>query len=321
MTSNHLPALPCRLSHRLSRRDLLTLAALAPALSLSAPADARADALDTPALNAALAALERRAGGRLGVAVLTSEGGAQAGHRADERFGLCSTFKLLLAAAVLQRVERGQQAADLWVPYTRADITAHSPVTQQHLAAGGMRALALAEATQTTSDNAAANLLLRLFGGPAGFTAWLREQGDDITRIDRREPEMSRVPPGEVRDTSTPAQMCRTAARMLVGDGLGPASRAKLQAWAEATRTGTKRLRAGLPAHWRSGDKTGTGMHPTQPDKINDVAITWPPGRAPWLLAAYYDAPVRSRDHWRAQDEAVLAEVGRLVARWNPGRT
>jgi beta-lactamase class A len=300
----------------LRRRHLLALAALSPAL----PARARAATLDTPALNAALAALERRAGGRLGVAVLATEGRATAGHRADERFSLCSTFKLLLAGAVLQRVERGQLAADLWVPFTAADMVPHAPVTRKHLTAGGMPVLALAEATQTTSDNTAANLLLRLFDGPAGFTAWLREQGDGLTRLDRWEPEMSRVATGDVRDTSTPAQMCRTAERLLVGDALSAASRTQLQAWAEATGTGRRRLRAGLPSRWRSGDKTGTGMYPGMPDKINDVAITWPPGRAPWLLAAYYDAPVSSSKHWREQDEAVLAEVGRLVGQWDGGR-
>ncbi len=300
----------------LPRRHVLILAGLAPALHATA---APARPLDSAGLTAALAELERRAGGRLGTAVLASASGAASGHRTDERFGLCSTFKLLLAGAVLQRVDRGQLAADQWLPITQADMVPHAPVTQKHLAAGGMTALALAEATQLTSDNAAANLLLRLFGGPAGFTAWLREQGDDVTRVDRWEPEMNRVPTGEVRDTSTPAQMCRTAARLLVGDALSPASRARLTAWAEATQTGRRRLRAGLPAGWRAGDKTGTGMHPSMPDKINDVAIVWPPGRAPWLVAAYYDGPLSGSTDWRAQDEAVLAEVGRLVARWDGG--
>jgi beta-lactamase class A len=292
----------------MNRRHCLALAGLA----FAGPAAA----LTAAELSAALAALEQRSGGRLGVAVLASDTGAQVGHRTDERFGLCSTFKLLLAAAVLQRMDRAQLAADHWVAYSAADMVPHAPVTRPHLAAGGMPALALAEAAQVTSDNVAANLLLRLFGGPPGFTQWLRSEGDSITRIDRWEPEMNRVPPGDPRDTSTPAQICATARRLLTGAALGEDSTKQLIGWMEATRTGQRRLRAGLPRGWRAGDKTGTAMHSGMPDKLNDVAIVWPPGRAPWLVATYYEGPRRNSPTVRAQDEAVLAEVGRLVARW-----
>lgn len=299
----------------MNRRDCLALGGLA----LAGPAFARpAAALDAAALSTALAALERRGGGRLGVAVLASDSGALAGHRADERFGLCSTFKVLLAAAVLQRIDRGQLAADHWVAYGPADLVPHAPVTQPALAAGGMSALALAEAVQLTSDNVAANLLLRLFGGPAGFTEWLRREGDAVTRIDRWEPEMNRVPPGDPRDTSTPAQFCATNRRLLTtGEALSEASRQRLLAWMKATRTGQRRLRAGLPRAWPAGDKTGTGMHHDMPDKLNDVAIVWPPGRAPWLVSAFWEGRGRDSPDIRARDEAVLAEVGRLVGRWN----
>ena len=278
----------------------------APLLLAAAPASA--------AVDDALAALERRSGGRLGVCVLDTASGAQAGLRMGERFGLTSTFKLLLAAAVLQHPDAQRRIA-----FGEADLVAHSPVVRAHLASGGMKAIELAEATQTTSDNAAANLLLRhLWGGPAGFTDWLRRQGDRVTRLDRYETDLNRVMPGEARDTTTPAAMAATAAHLLVGGGLDRSAAAQLIAWMEATRTGGRRLRAGLPAHWRAGDKTGTAMHGSMPDKINDVAIVWPHGRAPWILAAYYDGPQRNSARPRPEDEAVLAEVGRIVGGWRP---
>lgn len=294
----------------LSRRQLLALSAATlplPAFSLTGPD-----------LNQALAALEARAGGRLGVAVLDSASGAQAGHRADERFGLCSTFKLLLAGAVLQQIDAGRWPAERPIRFGQADLVPHAPVVRAHLQQGRLSAIELAEATQTTSDNAAANLLMReLFKGPAGLTQWLRERGDAVTRLDRWEPEMNRVPPGELRDTSTPAAIAASAARLLTGELLQPTSRARLIGWMEATQTGTRRLRAGLPKGWRAGDKTGTGMHPSMPDRTNDVAIVWPgPDRAPWLLAAYYEGPRRGSRDIQAADEAVLAEVGRLVGSW-----
>ena len=46
-----------------------------------------------------LVAIEAREGGRLGVAILDTGNGAKLAHRADERFPMCSTFKLLASAA------------------------------------------------------------------------------------------------------------------------------------------------------------------------------------------------------------------------------
>ena len=262
----------------------------------------------------ALAELEARAGGRLGVALLDTASGRRWAHRSEERFGLCSTFKLPLAGAVLQAIDQGRLRADTRLPLRRAERVPHMPVTEAWLARGWATPLALAQAAQVTSDNLAANVLLRALGGPEGFTRWLRAQGDPVTRIDRYEPEMNRVWRADERDTSSPAAFADTVARLCLGDALQPASRARLVAWMEATQTGRRRLRAGLPASWRAGDKTGTGLHPDMPDRINDVAIFWPPRRKPWLLACFYEGPTQSTEWVRAQDEAVHAELGRLAA-------
>jgi len=257
--------------------------------------------------------LERGAGGRLGVAALDTGSGHTTSHRGDERFGFCSTFKLLLAAIVLREADRGTLKLDALVHFSAADMVPYAPVTEQHLARGYMTIGALAEAAQVTSDNVAANLLLGVIGGPAGFTARLRDAGDEKTRLDRLEPALNFVPPGELQDTTTPMAMSRTAARFLATDYLSAASRETLVDWMVATRTGTRRLRAGLPVDWRAGDKTGTGRAEGMADKYNDVAIVFPPGRAPVVVSAFYESPVRSTTT-RAEDDAVLAEVGRIVA-------
>lgn len=262
----------------------------------------------------ALAALERRAGGRLGVALLDTGSGRRWVHRGDERFGLCSTFKLPLAGAVLQAVDQGRLRADARLPLRRSERVPHMPATEAWLARGWATPLALAEAAQVTSDNLAANVLLRALGGPEAFTGWLRAQGDPVTRIDRYEPALNRVLPGDARDTSSPAALAGTVARLCAGDTLLAASRDRLIAWMVATQTGRNRLRAGLPAAWRAGDKTGTGFSPGLPDRLNDVAVFWPPGRQPWVLACFYEGPAQSTTWVRPQDEAVLAEVGRLAA-------
>lgn len=298
---------------RLDRRELLKLgiwtAAALPGCALrprsvSIPSD--------------LARLEARAGGRLGVCLLDTGSGACIGQRLDERFAMCSTFKLPLVAAILREVDAGRLKLAQILNYSAADLVPNSPVTEQHASAGGLPLWTVAEAAQTQSDNLAANLLLALIGGPAGLTAILRSLEDSETRLDRIEPMMNLHLPGEVRDTTTPRAMAQTVSRILTGSVLGATSRDLLLTWMAATRTGAKRLRAGLPADWRAGDKTGTGMDVGMTDKYNDVAITWPPGRAPIVIAAYYDTQHHS-DRMSDADQAVLAEVGRYATAWATG--
>ena len=181
---------------------------------------------------------------------------------------------------------------------------------------GALALGALIEAAQETSDNTAANLVLARLGGPARFTALLRAAGDETTRLDRLEPVMNLVPPGDPRDTTSPRAMATSVARFVIGDALSVASRERLAGWMVATKTGARRLRAGLPREWRAGDKTGTlvgGGGIT--DKYNDVAIAWPPGRPALVIAAYYDTGSATKA-MREAPEAVLADVGRLAARW-----
>ena len=254
-----------------------------------------------------LMALERAHGGRLGVSILDTVGGRRINHRGEQRFALCSTFKPLAAALVLARVDRGEERLDRRIAYKRGDLVAYSPVTERHADAPGMTLAELCHAAVTVSDNTAGNLLLASFGGPPALTAFLRTLGDQATRLDRIEPALNDVPPGDERDTTTPAAILHSLQALLLGDALSAASRAQLIEWLVASTTGSKRLRAGMPVDWRVGDKTGTG----QRGATNDVAILWPPARAPLLVAAYYDAPDEMEAELR---DGVLAEVGRIVA-------
>lgn len=252
-----------------------------------------------------LRAIEAGSGGRLGVYIVDTATGASVSHRAGERFPMCSTFKVLAAALVLQRVDAGHEQLDRRIPYGREVLVPHSPVTERHVGAG-MTLAQLCEATITTSDNAAANLILQSYGGPAALTAYMRTLGDTHTRLDRTEPSLNEATPGDLRDTTTPAAMVASLQRLLLGDALAAPSRAQLTQWMVANTTGDARLRAGLPTGWRVGDKTGAGALGTN----NDVAIFWPPGRAPWLVAAYLTQTAQPM----AQSNSVLAEVAKLAA-------
>jgi len=265
---------------------------------------------------AELADIERSAGVRLGAWVLDTGIGRGLGWRADERFGQCSTFKLSLAACVLAGVDAGRIGAGEVLRFSAADLLPNSPVTAAHAGEGGMSVLALAEAAQKTSDNLAANLLLRRIGGPAALTAFWRRLGAAECRLDRFEPDLNFVPPGEQRDTVTPGAIARAVGRIVAGPVLTPTSRELLLGWMAQTATGTARIRAGLPQEWRAGDKTGTGMRAGMGNLVNDIAVVFPrPAAPPLVIAGFCQAP-GFFPQTRPADEAVLARVGAVAARW-----
>jgi beta-lactamase class A len=134
----------------------------------------------------------------------------------------------------------------------------------------------------------------------------MRAAGDSVSRLDRSEPDLNSNHPGDPRDTTSPAAMAGLMRSLLLGDVLSQPSRALLVAWMKGATTGSKRLRAGLPPGWPVGDKTGTGANGAH----NDVAITWPPGRAPLIIASY----ISGGDVGGSVRNAAHASVARLVA-------
>jgi beta-lactamase class A len=286
----------------IGRRDLIGGAALL-AAGMTGVGAARA-AGGLAGLPAALARIERERGGRLGVAVLDTRTGERAGQRGEERFPMASTFKLLVAAAVLSRVERGEERLDRRVRYDRSDFVAWSPVAEAPAnLRDGMTVASLVEAMMTISDNTATNLLLASIGGPAGLTAFLRGTGDAVTRSDRDEPAMSEGRPGDPRDTTSPAAFLATMRALTLGDVLSPASRERLVLQMKANQTGAPLLRARLPAGWIIADRTGAAGHRTR----NVVGLIWPARQAEPVFVTVFltEGPEQSR----ARD-AVLAEVG-----------
>jgi len=261
------------------------------------------------AIRQRLAQIEAESGGRLGVSIVDTTSGLHAGLRTDERFPMCSTFKLLAASFVLTRVDHGQEELERRIVFSKSDLVPYSPATSQHTrertSEAGMSVADLCKAAITLSDNTAANLLLASFGGPAALTAFARSIGDGITRLDRNEPTLNEATPGDPRDTTTPNAMLGNL-RVLLGERLSSSSRAQLLAWLAANQTGGERIRAKLPKDWGVGDKTGTGDHGT----ANDVAILWPPGRGPILVTVYLTET--SGD--AARCNAAIADVGALIA-------
>lgn len=258
------------------------------------------------ALPAAFARIEAASGGRLGVEVRDTLTDRRAGLRADERFPMCSTFKLLAAAAVLARVDAHSEHLDRRVRFSGSDVVVGSPVTKERSGGDGMTLRELCAAAMTVSDNTAGNLLLASIGGPAGLTAYARSLGDGVTRLDRIEPELNEAMPDDPRDTTTPAAMVANLRALALGSALSAGSREQLIGWLRGNQTGGTRVRAGLPDGWSAGDKTGSGERGT----TNDVGVLWPPRRAPILFSVFLTGTSAAAE----ERNATLAAVGQAVA-------
>lgn len=249
--------------------------------------------------------LEKRAGGRIGLAAIDVATNRQVEYHAEERFLMCSTFKVLAVAAVLKRVDEKKEKLDRFVPYGEAQLLEYAPVTRAHVKAGGMTLEALCAAAIEQSDNTAANLLLESIGGPKGLTDFARSLGDEFTRLDRMEPEVNVASPDDDRDTTTPAAMCKDLQRLFTSDALTRESRDRLEGWMVANETGMKMIRASVLAGWRVGDKTGrSGKGAT-----NDIAILRPPTGGPVFLAIYVNAPSESS----VDGGALVAEAAKIA--------
>jgi len=288
----------------LTRRSVM--AALGAALIGAYPRKSSAAGLAAHALMAALIQIEARSGGRLGVAIHDTATGLDFGHRLDERFPLCSTFKVLACAAVLARVDAGQEDLNRRIRFTASDVVTYSPVTKDHIEGEGMTLAEICAAGMTQSDNTAANLILDSLGGPAAVTAFARSLGDGMTRLDRVEPDLNEAIPGDPRDTTTPQAMTDNLRALVLGRHLSRRSRDQLVAWMVSNQTGGAKLRAGVPPTWRVGDKTGGGNGGT----TNDVAVIWPPHRKPLIVSVYLTETQASFD----DRNAVIADVGQALA-------
>lgn len=279
----------------LGRRPFLAGLSCLPAALLVSPSPARASVeakLD-------LAGLERRFGGRLGVSV--SGGGRRAAWRGGERFAFCSTFKLFLAACVLERAQEGLERLDRAIPVTADDMVAHAPVTGP--AVGSTLTIeALCKATVELSDNPAANILIREIGGLDAWRTWYRTIGDRVTRVDRYETALNSALPDDPRDTTTPDQFLTNLEMVMTSSLLSAYSLALLTTWLLETPTGAGRIRAGVPAGYSVGHKTGTGARNTH----NDIGMIWPVSGEPLHIVVFY---TDARDASADQLDAVVAEA------------
>jgi beta-lactamase class A len=289
------------------RRAVLGAALLLPLMGCSRapspPVPSPAASAPGPAAPARLAELETRFDARLGLYAVHTGTGRELAHRADERFALCSTFKVLAVAAMLDKTP--PEHLQTRIHYGASDVVENSPVTADHVG-DGLTVAEFCDAAIRYSDNTAGNQLLHDIGGPRAVTDYARLLGDGVTRLDRRETELNSAIPGDDRDTTSPRAIAGDLRELVLGERLDPADRALLTDWLVRNTTGGARIRAGLPPDWRVADKTGSGSYGT----ANDIAVAWPPGGAPIVLAV-----LSTRDRREEQaDNALIAQAAAITA-------
>ena len=293
------------MSHLSIRRSILLSAAAYPLLSACAAIGGKA--YTAASARQQLSRIEIALDGRLGLFAWDTGNGRRLAYRADERFPMCSTFKLLLVSAILQMSAQQTGLLRQVLSYRRNDLVDYSPLTEQHVGTG-MSVADLCAAALQYSDNTAANLLLAQLGGPAALTAFARSIGDQQFRLDRWETDLNTAIPGDPRDTSTPEAIGCSLQRLALGDALTPALREQLCLWLRGNTTGAARIKAGIPALWTIGDKTGGGHYGT----ANDIAVLWPPQRSPVIVAIY----TTRRDKAATARNELIAAAARVVVDW-----
>lgn len=261
--------------------------------------------LDDTALEAAVKQEEQALNARIGVAAIDVATGKKVSYRGDERFPLNSTHKALTCGALLSEIDKGRLALTSSTTFSQSKLVDYSPVTEKFVEPASMTWRQLCSAAVSDSDNTAANLVVERIGGPAAVTRFLRSVGDNVTRLDRNEPELNSATPGDERDTTTPVAVSQTLQKLALGEVLKPASRRQLIQWMRDDKVADALLRSVLPAGWTIADKTGAGAHGSR----SIIAIAWPLTGKPIIVAIY----ITATDATLAQSNEAIARLGKVL--------
>ena len=243
-------------------------------------------------------ALWRSFPGKTGIAVQRIDGEWSLAQRGPDLFPQQSVSKLWVALAVLDAVDQGRMSMDQRVRIGPEDLVVfHQPLAARVRAEGSvtMSVRDLIETAITHSDNLANDSLLRAVGGPNAVRAFIAKKdlgsirfgpGERLLQAGTagltwqqsysvgRNFETARAAlPAATRqaamdnylanpvDGASPAAIASALTRLARGTLLSPASTDYLQGVLSRTRSGPKRLKAGLPPGWQFMHKTGTGQN------------------------------------------------------------
>ncbi|PAJ72800.1 class A beta-lactamase [Pseudoalteromonas sp. NBT06-2] len=247
---------------------------------------------------------EHQLGARIGVSIYDVIDNKLWNYNGNTRFPLMSTFKVLACAKLLADVEKGLQSFDTSLVITASSLIKWSPITK-NLIGKKMSLKQACSAAMIMSDNTASNMVLNGIKGPKALTQFMRNIGDEVTRLDRIEPDLNEALDGDKRDTTTPNAMVKSLHKLLFGDALSQASKNLLKQWMIDNKVTASLLRSILPDNWLIADRSGSGGYGSR----GIVAVAWSDKRTPIIISIYLtqtDAPFSLRNK-------AIADIGKEI--------
>lgn len=284
--------------------------------------------------------------GRVGIAVRSIADGWTAIHGGGVLYPQQSVSKLWVAAAVMDRVDKGQMRLTDGVTLTRADLTIfHQPI-RKRIGDGAYTAKVdeLLWFAMTQSDNTANDALFRFVGGQQGVGAFLAAKGLNEIAMSAGEKQLQMEIAGmqwndaysygrtfwKVRETlpiphraraistyvanpsdgATPEAIAEGLARLKQGKLVSAASSTFLIDLMSQSKTGPDRLKSGLSEGWTLAHKTGTGqVMGYYATAYNDVGILSSPAGKHYAVVVMIGSTRRSVPQRQALMRAVTQAV------------
>ncbi|MDR3669235.1 MAG: class A beta-lactamase [Holophaga sp.] len=223
-----------------------------------------------------------------------------------------STFKFPLALAVLQQVELGKLQIDQPVRFRKSDRSAtFSPLQDEFPDADvDVPLRKLIKLTIEASDNTAADIQLRLIGGPAVLQHYLDSLGLSAIHQQDSEHALHRNQKLQYRNYAEPAAMVALLRLFADHSPINQEHTALLTRWMLETTSGPKRIKGLLPAGTPVVHKTGSsGVERGMIPATNDVGlITLPDGRRLAMAVFVTDAHAD-----QSACEHVIAAIAKAV--------
>ena len=268
-------------------------------LTLSIPANSSPDLIVN-----SIKEVEQNLGAKVGVSIYSVSDGYLWHYNGDSRFPLMSTFKTLACAKLLHDVETAKLSIDRSVKIEEQDLIAWSPITEK-LVGESFSLKQACTAAMVMSDNTAANIVLDGISGPSELTLFMKELGDEVTRLDRIEPHLNEARSGDERDTTTPNAIVKSLGKLLYGEKLSSGSKEQLIEWMAGNKVSDSLLRSVLPEGWSIADRSGAGGFGSR----GITAAIWSNEQQPLIVAIYLTQTEASFD----ERNKAIAKIGREI--------
>lgn len=248
--------------------------------------------------------IEKQISGHIGVAVLNTQTNQLWSYNGDQAFPMMSTFKTLACAKLLADNDKKIIDKSAQITINKQQLIPWSPITEK-LIGKNISLNEACEATMLMSDNTAANVILQHTGGPKALTLFMRELGDNSTRLDRFEPQLNQAEKNDLRDTTTPKAMVYTLNNLLLEDTLEQKSKSQLIEWMKNNKVSNPLLRSILPQSWSIADRSGAGGNGSR----GITAMVWNKQHKPLIISIYL---TQTQLNMEQRNQAIV-EVGEAI--------